>query len=147
MASKAASAAAAAASKYGPLWGRGYETFLNRRILSVTGTSDHATTYLQGLVTSDLTSEPTPPREENMENVHNLSGIDTSSMESSSDKPIEEEVPVIFSLILYLYFFQSSFGKISVREVLSFSLVHRCSKRLLLFSSEPSHSIIVDLEK
>ena len=97
MASKAASAAAAAASKYGPLWGRGYETFLNRRILSVTGTSDHATTYLQGLVTSDLTAEPTPPREENMENVHNLSGIDTSSMESSSDKPIEEEVPVIFS--------------------------------------------------
>jgi len=98
MASKAAAAAAAAASKYGPLWGRGYETFLNRRILSVTGTSDHATTYLQGLVTSDLTAEPTPPREENMENVHNLSGVDTSSMESSSEEqPIEEEVPVNFT--------------------------------------------------
>ena len=97
MASKVASAAAAAASKYGPLWGRGYETFSNRRILSVTGKSDHATTYLQGLVTSDLTSEPTAPREEGMENVHTLSGVTMNNENEGSDVPIEEEVPVNFT--------------------------------------------------
>jgi folate-binding protein YgfZ len=62
MASKAA--VIAAASKYGPLWGRGYESLSDRRILSVIGTPDHATSYLQGLVTSDLHSEPRSPREE-----------------------------------------------------------------------------------
>lgn len=107
MASKAAAATAAAASKYGSLWGRGYETFLNRRILSVSGTSDHATTYLQGLVTSDLTSEPTPPREESMENVHTMSGNADSASASAAaannntaeniSEPIEEEVPVTFT--------------------------------------------------
>lgn len=105
MASKAAAATAAAASKYGSLWGRGYETFLNRRILSVSGTSDHATTYLQGLVTSDLTSEPTPPREESMENVHTMSGnADSASAAAANNntaenisEPIEEEVPVTFT--------------------------------------------------
>ncbi|KAL3806176.1 hypothetical protein ACHAXA_000692 [Cyclostephanos tholiformis] len=61
MASKAASTAA---SKYGPIWGRGYESLINRRILSVIGSKEHATSYLQGLVTSDLYSEPRPPREE-----------------------------------------------------------------------------------
>ncbi|KAL7443313.1 hypothetical protein ACHAXH_005613 [Discostella pseudostelligera] len=86
MASKAAAAAAAAASsKYGPLWGRGYETLSNRRILSVSGTFDHATSYLQGLVTSDLFSEPNPPREEPMENVHTLSGVVASPPPASSD--------------------------------------------------------------
>ena len=60
MASKAAAAAAAAASsKYGPLWGRGYETLSNRRILSVSGTFDHATSYLQGLVIEDFLSAGT----------------------------------------------------------------------------------------
>eukprot|EP00581_Thalassiosira_minuscula_P013916 CAMPEP_0183713404 /NCGR_PEP_ID=MMETSP0737-20130205/8246_1 /TAXON_ID=385413 /ORGANISM="Thalassiosira miniscula, Strain CCMP1093" /LENGTH=553 /DNA_ID=CAMNT_0025942175 /DNA_START=32 /DNA_END=1693 /DNA_ORIENTATION=+ len=89
------SAAAAAASKYGPLWGRGYETFANRRILSVTGTSDNATSYLQGLVTSDLTSEPTAPREEGLENVHTLSGV-AEDAEGGGDA-VEEEVPVRFT--------------------------------------------------
>lgn len=89
MASKAAAAAAAAAaasSKYGPLWGRGYETLSNRRILSVSGTFDHATSYLQGLVTSDLLSEPKAPREESMENVHTLSGVVASPPPASSDE-------------------------------------------------------------
>ncbi|KAL7530457.1 hypothetical protein ACHAXR_005604 [Thalassiosira sp. AJA248-18] len=106
MASKAkatasAVAAATASSKYGALWGRGYETFLNRRILSVTGTGDHATTYLQGLVTSDLTSEPRAPREEIMENVHALSGVSVGEGSaggvSEAEEPAEEEVPVRFT--------------------------------------------------
>lgn len=105
MASKAASAAAsaaAAASKYGPLWGRGYETFTNRRILSVAGTSDHATAYLQGLVTSDLTSEPRAPREEDMDSVHALSGGGGGATEGEGDGGsgeggAEQEVPVRFT--------------------------------------------------
>ncbi|KAL7527051.1 hypothetical protein ACHAWF_002019, partial [Thalassiosira exigua] len=64
MASKAASSAASkAASRYGPLWGRGHEALRDRRILSVSGKGDRATAYLQGLVTSDLTSEPPEPRD------------------------------------------------------------------------------------
>lgn len=47
---------------FGRLWGRGHETLLSRRILSVSGTG--AATYLQGLVTSDLFSPPTPPTPE-----------------------------------------------------------------------------------
>lgn len=49
---------------FGRLWGRGHETFLpdSRRILSVSGVG--ATAYLQGLLTCDLFSEPTPPRHE-----------------------------------------------------------------------------------
>lgn len=54
--------ATSVATRYGTLWGRGYESLLSRRILSVTGTADHATTYLQGLVTSDLLCEPKEPK-------------------------------------------------------------------------------------
>lgn len=52
---------------FGRLWGRGHETFLpdRRRILSVSGKG--ATNYLQGLLTSDLLSDPTPPRPEPIE--------------------------------------------------------------------------------
>jgi len=58
------SSLAVAASRYGKLWGRGHETFgpTIRRILSVKGSSDNATKYLQGLVTCDLKSEPSAPR-------------------------------------------------------------------------------------
>jgi len=58
------SSLAVAASRYGKLWGRGHETFgpTIRRILSVKGSSDNATKYLQGLVTCDLKSEPDAPR-------------------------------------------------------------------------------------
>jgi len=58
------SSVATAASRFGNLWGRSHETFSPklRRILSVKGTGDHATKYLQGLVTCDLRSEPTTPR-------------------------------------------------------------------------------------
>ena len=49
---------------FGRLWGRGYECLSPnlRRILSVSGSG--ATTYLQGLVTSDLKSPPTAPTPE-----------------------------------------------------------------------------------
>ncbi|GFH46787.1 hypothetical protein CTEN210_03261 [Chaetoceros tenuissimus] len=58
------SSLASAALRYGKLWGRGHESFQknHRRILSVKGKAENATKYLQGLVTSDLLSEPKAPR-------------------------------------------------------------------------------------
>ena len=52
---------------FGRLWGRGHESFTPdlRRIISVSGPS--ATSFLQGLVTSDLNTAPTPPQPESME--------------------------------------------------------------------------------
>lgn len=52
------------AGSFGRLWGKGRESFLPevRRILSVSG--NQATSYLQGLVTSDLTQPPVHPRPE-----------------------------------------------------------------------------------
>jgi len=48
--------------RFGRLWGKCHQTFTPdlRRILKVQGSG--ATTYLQGLVTSDLTHPPVPPR-------------------------------------------------------------------------------------
>lgn len=56
-------AATAACGKYGKLWAKGHETFINRRILSIKSTGkkgggDTATTFLQGLVTSNLLAPP-----------------------------------------------------------------------------------------
>jgi folate-binding protein YgfZ len=62
MTSKMAATAAAAAGRYGKLWGRGHETLLERRILSVKGQG--ATTYLQGLLTCNLLQDPPIPRPE-----------------------------------------------------------------------------------
>lgn len=61
-----ASSLAATLGRYGNLWGRGHETFPKslRRILSIKGKGEHATKFLQGLVTSDLNSEPNVPRME-----------------------------------------------------------------------------------
>ena len=84
MASKAA--VSAAASKYGPLWGRGYESLPDRRILSVIGTPEHATSYLQGLVTSDLHSEPRQPREE--EAIADVRGGGGGPEEVGGDPPV-----------------------------------------------------------
>ena len=70
------------AGNFGRLWKRGHESFSPdaRRIFSVEGKG--ATTYLQGLVTSDLLSPPTPPREEKEADVENDStespGVDFS---------------------------------------------------------------------
>ena len=85
--------ASSAATKYGKLWGRGYESFKSRRILSVSGTADHATTYLQGLVTSDLTSEPRAPREEE-EDVATARGL---KPKPTAAEEVEVEVPVKFT--------------------------------------------------
>ena len=48
--------------RFGRLWGKCHQTFTPelRRIVKVQGSG--ATTYLQGLVTSDLTQDPLPPR-------------------------------------------------------------------------------------
>jgi len=54
----------AVAGSFGRLWGRGHESFGKdlRRILQISGTG--ATTYLQGLVTCDLSTDPMAPRPE-----------------------------------------------------------------------------------
>jgi len=67
------SSVAAAIGRFGNLWGRGHETFPRslRRILSVKGKDDHATKYLQGLVTCDLTKEPNVPRMEPLPTTEN----------------------------------------------------------------------------
>ena len=58
----ASSTVASTVGRYGKLWGKGHETYSRdlRRILSVKGKG--ATKYLQNLVTSDLLSDPIPPR-------------------------------------------------------------------------------------
>lgn len=58
------SAAQKVIGSFGRLWGRGHESFGPdlRRIFSISGKG--ATTYLQGLVTSDLNTLPTPPKPE-----------------------------------------------------------------------------------
>lgn len=97
MAYRAAYVLSSGASKYGALWGRGNETFKSRRILSVSGAGDHATTYLQGLVTADLTSEPSAPREEVMDSVHALNAENNSLESTAEEEPAEAEVPVRFT--------------------------------------------------
>jgi transferase CAF17, mitochondrial len=69
-------AAAAASGSFGRLWGRAHEVLgpEMRRVLRVSGPG--ATTYLQGLVTCDLTQPPTPPRTEQ--------AVDAQSTGSSS---------------------------------------------------------------
>jgi folate-binding protein YgfZ len=60
----AANKAVSVAGGFGRLWGRGHENLGSdlRRIISVKGKA--ATTYLQGLVTSDLGTAPVPPKAE-----------------------------------------------------------------------------------
>jgi folate-binding protein YgfZ len=88
MASRAASIAG---TRYGPLWGRGYESLVNRRILSVVGTNDQATSYLQGLVTSDLYKEPRAPRLELSNDVRSSlsSRLGTAGDAMGGEKPGE----------------------------------------------------------
>ena len=56
------------ASQFGRLWGKGLETFNPslRRVIAVRGPS--ASSYLQGLVTSDLSNDAPIPRPRNIEN-------------------------------------------------------------------------------
>ncbi|KAL7484973.1 hypothetical protein ACHAW6_010575 [Cyclotella cf. meneghiniana] len=110
-----ASKAASAATKYGKLWGRGYETFKNRRILSVTGTTDHATTYLQGLVTSDLFAEPRAPLEEMEDTV--ITARERGG-ESSDVGEVEEEVPVMFTSKMRATCFLDHRGRILTDAIL-----------------------------
>lgn len=101
MVSSAAHRAAAAAGRFGKLWGRGHETFpaSDRRILSVSGPG--ATKYLQGLVTCDLLSDPPQPREEYDVDSHAAS-VAKRAMEAQDATPPqvpdvrEKEVPVRF---------------------------------------------------
>lgn len=73
---------------FGRLWGRGHESFRPelRRIISVSGKS--ATSFLQGLVTSDLTATPPHPQPESTEDKE--PGIPTKLQRS---KP--EDYPVV----------------------------------------------------
>eukprot|EP00529_Nitzschia_sp_RCC80_P022954 CAMPEP_0113449044 /NCGR_PEP_ID=MMETSP0014_2-20120614/5087_1 /TAXON_ID=2857 /ORGANISM="Nitzschia sp." /LENGTH=464 /DNA_ID=CAMNT_0000340291 /DNA_START=59 /DNA_END=1449 /DNA_ORIENTATION=+ /assembly_acc=CAM_ASM_000159 len=72
------------AGNFGRLWRRGHETLSpdGRRILSVTGAG--ATTFLQGLVTCDLTQPPSVPKEEEAE------GDKENNQDSSNDSGDDE---------------------------------------------------------
>ena len=68
------------AGNFGRLWSKGYDSGSGRRIVSVEGKG--ATTYLQGLVTCDLTKPPPPPREEEHDDDEN-----NDPQQSSNDVP------------------------------------------------------------
>eukprot|EP00934_Nitzschia_sp_Nitz4_P001621 Nitzschia sp. Nitz4//scaffold172_size47551//9037//10332//NITZ4_007140-RA/size47551-processed-gene-0.25-mRNA-1//-1//CDS//3329538747//1621//frame0 len=90
------------AGNFGRLWKPGHESFAQtRRILQVQGAG--ATAYLQGLVMSDLTKPPTPPREEPVSNVE--------------EEPIES-VPVEFSDKLRSTCFLDNKGRIITDSLL-----------------------------
>ncbi len=95
-----ASSLAATLGRYGNLWGRGHETFPKslRRILSIKGKGEHATKFLQGLVTSDLNSEPNVPRMEPLPTTDDDSGTggagsatDNTDVSISMPPPVEVE--------------------------------------------------------
>ena len=72
---------------FGRLWGRGHESFTSRRILAVKGKA--ATTFLQGLVTSDLSTPPIPPVPESMQDKE--PGIPSKMQRSNlEDYPVVE---------------------------------------------------------
>jgi folate-binding protein YgfZ len=75
------------ASRFGRLWGKGHETFNPslRKIISVRGPA--ATTYLQGLVTSDLNKDAPAPM------AHRIEG----SSDLPEDDPVVEFNPRLFS--------------------------------------------------
>ena len=79
--------------------------------------------------------------------------LSTVGLPTSLDLPTEryDGVPLIFSLILYLYFFHSSFFfKSSLTGLVSFSVEKRQSNSSLLLSFGPlssSHMISIDLDK
>ena len=70
------------AGHFGRLWSRGWETLTphSRRILSIEG--QHATTFLQGLITSDITQLPTsiPFEEKETEKVEKESDTSKQNM-------------------------------------------------------------------
>ena len=78
------------AGNFGRLWKRGHESFSpdSRRILSVQGKG--ATAYLQGLVTCDLLSPPTPPREEK-EDEKNVAAAAAAAETKDSDTTTDNE--------------------------------------------------------
>eukprot|EP00522_Entomoneis_paludosa_P015563 CAMPEP_0172447932 /NCGR_PEP_ID=MMETSP1065-20121228/7073_1 /TAXON_ID=265537 /ORGANISM="Amphiprora paludosa, Strain CCMP125" /LENGTH=575 /DNA_ID=CAMNT_0013199305 /DNA_START=83 /DNA_END=1810 /DNA_ORIENTATION=- len=96
-------------ANFGRLWGRGYERFGTdaRRILSVSGPG--ATNYLQGLVTSDLNSPPTPPFPEPIGKPE--PGV-PKEYQSTADTPEEEYGYVTFDDKLRATCFLDNKGKI-----------------------------------
>ncbi|KAI2489434.1 metallo-sulfur cluster assembly [Fragilaria crotonensis] len=75
------------ASRFGRLWGKGHETFNPslRKIISVKGPA--ATTYLQGLVTSDLNKDAPAPVAQRIE----------GSSDLPEDDPVVEFNPKLWS--------------------------------------------------
>eukprot|EP00536_Pseudo-nitzschia_multiseries_P009015 jgi/Psemu1/199762/e_gw1.244.60.1 len=76
------------AGNFGRLWKRGHESFSpdSRRILSVQGKG--ATAYLQGLVTSDLLTPPTPPREEKEDSNDGIPTSNNADTENGSGETL-----------------------------------------------------------
>ena len=93
------------ARQWGKLWGKGHESIGKelRRIISVQGTG--ATTYLQGLVTSNLLEPPPPPKD--YVQLWN-EGLDISP----NDVPMEDTMPMTFNPALRATCFLDQKGKI-----------------------------------
>jgi transferase CAF17, mitochondrial len=101
------------AGSFGRLWGRGHEVLGPdmRRMMLVSGPG--ATTYLQGLVTSDLLQPPTPPRIESANTI--LPGIpkEWQAAEAENDtESIPHDRPVVFDEQLRATCFLDSKGRI-----------------------------------
>ena len=91
----------ALARQWGKLWGKGHETITNdlRRIISVQGSG--ATTYLQGLVTSNLMEPPPPPKD--------YVQLWQEGLEvPPNDAPMEDNMPISFN--------PAQIGRASCRE-------------------------------
>jgi transferase CAF17, mitochondrial len=118
MSSSSSRAGTILAGNFGRLWKRGHESFAattssshRRRILSVQGKG--ATTYLQGLVTCDLTQPPTPPREEEKEEVVDTTTTTTTEGDGTTNSSESENtVGVEFSDKLRAACFLDNRGRI-----------------------------------
>ena len=95
----------ALARQWGKLWGKGHETITNdlRRIISVQGSG--ATTYLQGLVTSNLMEPPPPPKD--------YVQLWQEGLEvPPNDAPMEDNMPISFNPALRATCFLDQKGRI-----------------------------------
>lgn len=113
MASQLNQSSSTLARQWGMLWGKGHENLGNglRRILSVQGSG--ATTYLQGLVTSDLLKPPEPPNDYIQLWHKGLDQIETAEPIHAPEPPVvNDELPIQFNTNLRATCFLDHKGRI-----------------------------------
>jgi len=115
MTSKFAYSITSLAGNFGRLWKPGHESLSGRRILRVQGSG--ATEYLQGLVTSDLTQPPIPPREEKVQQHDDPISMGGTSPQDTSSSSLSHP-PVEFSDKLRATCFLDNKGRIVTDSLL-----------------------------